>query len=218
MTPAAPLSRTQVEKLGVRLVKRTPPDPEDLTALHGLLSAYGEVLDVAVNRVRDELDVAPTARVKNTGTILEKLERYGGSWLKSLQDLAGMRIVGDFGRTGQDELVDSIVAEFAGGDRPPKVVDRRADPVQGYRAVHVIVVQQRLPVEIQVRTDLQHEWAEAFEKLADRIGRDIRYGLPPVKRIVVTPGGEDITDEVLDHRLVLPLNRRHRAIASASTR
>jgi hypothetical protein len=34
------------------------------------------------------------------------------------------------------------------------------------------------PVEIQVRTRLQHEWAELFEKLADQLGRGIRYGEP----------------------------------------
>jgi hypothetical protein len=30
--------------------------------------------------------VVPILRVKNTGTILEKRERHGGSWLKSIQD------------------------------------------------------------------------------------------------------------------------------------
>lgn len=34
-------------------------------------------------------------------------------------------------------------------------------------------------MEIQLRTKLQHEWANLFEKLADRVGRGIRYGEPP---------------------------------------
>jgi hypothetical protein len=59
------------------------------------------------------------------------------------------------------------------------VVDRRAEPVNGYRAVHVIVFPESVPIEIQIRTELQHEWAELFEKLADLVGRDIRYGEPP---------------------------------------
>lgn len=178
MTPA-PSSRTQIEKLGVRLVERTPPDQDDVAALHLLLAGYGTVLDRAVDRVCEELGVAPSARIKNTGTILEKLHRYGGSWLKSLQDLAGMRIVGMFDLNGQDALVAQLVALFASEQRPPKVVDRREAPVQGYRAVHVIVFPEGVPVEIQVRTRLQHEWAELFEKLADRVGRGVRYGEPP---------------------------------------
>jgi len=71
-----------------------------------------------------------------------------------------MRIVGEFDRRGQDELVEGIVALFGDGNRAPKVVDRRAEPMHWYRAVHVIVFPEGAPVEIQVRTGWQHEWAE----------------------------------------------------------
>ena len=43
----------------------------------------------------------------------------------------------------------------------------------------MIVFPEEAPIEVQVRTEWQHEWAEFFEKLADRIGRGIRYGEPP---------------------------------------
>jgi hypothetical protein len=137
------------------------------------------VLVRAVERVRNAVGVSPTSRVKNTGTILEKLRRYGGSWLKSIQDLAGMRIVADFDRLGQDALVEQLLELFSAEKRAPKIVDRRTDPVQGYRAVHAIVFPEGVPIEIQVRTVWQHEWAELFEKLADRVGRGIRYGERP---------------------------------------
>jgi ppGpp synthetase/RelA/SpoT-type nucleotidyltranferase len=52
--------------------------------------------------------------------------------------------------------------------------------MHGYAAVHVIVFPEDVPIEIQVRTRWQHEWADLFEKLADRVGRGIRYGEPPV--------------------------------------
>ena len=172
------LSRSQIERLGERLVRSSPPAADDLAALHELLLVYGDALEEAVTQVQTGLHLTPTSRVKSTGTIIEKLHRYGGSWLKSIQDLAGMRIVGRFDRTGQDELVARLV-ELFDGERPPRVVDRRQEPSYGYRAVHVIVVVRSVPVEIQVRTQLQHEWADMFEKLADRIGRGIRYGAPP---------------------------------------
>lgn len=160
-------------------MRSDPPAAEDLGALHELLLAYGDALEAAVARVQDHLGMTPSSRVKTIGTILEKLERYGGSWLKSIQDLAGMRIVGSFDRRGQDEVVAQVVELFSGGDRLPRVVDRRREPSHGYRAVHVIVFVRSLPVEIQVRTALQHEWADLFEKLADQVGRGIRYGEPP---------------------------------------
>lgn len=192
---ALPLTKSQIEKLGARLVGVAQPEPDDLAALHELLAAYDEVLARATVTVRDRLGVAPTARIKNTGTILEKLERYGGSWLKSIQDLAGMRIVGDFDRDGQDALVGRLVDLFADAPRAAKIVDRREEPVQGYRAVHVIVFPEGIPVEVQVRTRIQHEWAETFEKLADRIGRDIRYGEPPAPLIAEDERGRLSADE-----------------------
>jgi ppGpp synthetase/RelA/SpoT-type nucleotidyltranferase len=173
-----PLSSSQIERLGIRLIQSAAPADDDLALLHQVLAYYSEVLAGAVERVRG-LELAPTSRVKNTGTILEKLERYGGSWLKSIHDLAGMRIVRIANRNEQDALVERVVRLFSEESRAPRVVDRRAAPVQGYRAVHVVVFPEGVPVEIQVRTRWQHEWAELFEKLADRIGRSIRYGEPP---------------------------------------
>jgi hypothetical protein len=77
--------------------------------------------------------------------------------------------------------VQQLVEVFGEDARPPKVVDRRGIPVHGYRAVHLIVLPTGRPVEIQVRTLWQQEWAELFEKLADRVGRGIRYGEAPVR-------------------------------------
>lgn len=176
-----PFSKSQIERLGGRLVATKPPADADLALLHELLDAYGDVLSESVERVRSALDADPTARVKNTGTIIEKLERHGGSWLKSIHDLAGMRIVGDVDRRGQDQLVARLVELFGDEARPPRTIDRRVQPSHGYRAVHVVVFPEGCPVEIQVRTVLQHGWAELFEKLADRLGRGIRYGEPPAE-------------------------------------
>jgi ppGpp synthetase/RelA/SpoT-type nucleotidyltranferase len=174
-----PLSNSQIERLGVRLIQAQAPADEDLQLLHQLLAADSVVLGQAVERVRERLGVSPTSRIKNTGTILEKLHRYGGSWLKSIQDLAGMRIVDSATRTEQDALAAQLVDLFSDEYRPPKLVDRRVEPAQGYRAVHVIVFPGGVPIEIQARTRWQHEWAELFEKLADSLGRGIRYGEPP---------------------------------------
>jgi Region found in RelA / SpoT proteins len=82
-------------------------------------------------------------------------------------------------RREQDEVVASIVAEFAREPKPPTVKDRREFPSFGYRAVHVIVFDDGLPVEVQARTALQDLWAQAIERLGDRWGRGIRYGEEP---------------------------------------
>jgi ppGpp synthetase/RelA/SpoT-type nucleotidyltranferase len=199
------LTKSQIERLGYRLLGSTQPAADDLAALHELLLIYGDALADAAASVQRDLGIVPTARIKTTGTILEKLERHGGSWLKSIQDIAGMRIVGSFGRVGQDVLAAQLVELFADAGRRPKVVDRRADPSHGYQAVHVIAFIGSVPVEIQVRTQLQHQWADLFEKLADRIGRGIRYGEPPdhwlteAEREALSEGDQEIYE--LEHRI-----------------
>jgi hypothetical protein len=87
-----------------------------------------------------------------------------------------MRLVRSEDRADQDALVEQIRTIFAEEARPPKVIDRRLKPVQGYRAVHIVAFPDGFPIEVQVRTRLQHDWAELFEKLADVLGRGIRYG------------------------------------------
>jgi hypothetical protein len=91
---ASPLSKSQIERLGERLVASDTPSDADVQLLHELLLSRSNALEVAIARVGDHLQLAPTSRIKNTGTILEKLRRNGGSGLKSMQDLAGVRIVG----------------------------------------------------------------------------------------------------------------------------
>ena len=173
-----PMSRSAIERLGKRLEKSDTASVDDLASLRELLVAYDEALAVAVNRVQTKTDFNSTSRVKTTGTILDKVRRHGGSILKSMQDIAGMRIVGDFNRIAQDKISASISELFSNGARPPKIVDRRISPSSGYRAVHLVVHVDSVPVEIQIRTRLQHQWAEFYEKLGDKFGRGIRYGEP----------------------------------------
>ncbi|ARI52016.1 hypothetical protein A6E92_07400 [Streptomyces sp. S8] len=176
-----PCSKTQIERLGKRLITQKDPAEEDLSLLNELLVAYDEILASAMDGVR-ELGFNPTGRIKNTGTILEKLHRHGGSWLKSIQDLAGMRVVLTNGRVEQDAATALIKDAFTKScPREPKLIDRRENPSAGYRAMHVVIYPEGVAVEVQVRTRWQHEWADTFEKLADLIGRGIRYGEPPIK-------------------------------------
>lgn len=179
---ALPISGTRLQNLTTRLREGTETS-RDLRALADVLVYYRRVLAEAheqVERLCANLPYAqPVApRVKTLRTTLRKLERLPQvRSLAHIRDLAGMRVIVHGTRSDQDELVDRLVALFC-DERPPKVIDRRADPRTGYRAVHLEIRRRGVLMEIQVRTALQHRWAESFERTADKVGRGIRYGEP----------------------------------------
>jgi len=96
-----------------------------------------------------------------------------------MQNLAGFRIVGGFS-FDQQHLRDEIMRRFPADPHEPSYRNRRTDPGYGYRAVHVLVCVDDVNIEIQIRTLAQHMWADLMERLADRLGRQIRYGGAPV--------------------------------------
>jgi ppGpp synthetase/RelA/SpoT-type nucleotidyltranferase len=171
-------SKSSIQRLGRRLVESSPPQPEFVAELHQLLAAYDEAMALVESRIIDKLGIRVTTRLKTTTSIIEKLERQGGGSLPNVQDLAGVRIVEDMDLYEQDVLAKRMIALFADGSKLPKIRDRRSEPSHGYRALHVVLFVSNRPVEVQIRTVMQHRWANMFEKLADIVGRGIRYGEP----------------------------------------
>jgi Region found in RelA / SpoT proteins len=168
-----PSSRSRLDQLGRKLFKeRLTHDEQD--EVDEWRYSHDETI-VEVQRALAELGYEATTRLKNLGTIAEKIAREH-TRLTTIEDIAGARLVIGGGRVEQDEVVEQIVACFPGA----KVRDRRVQPSHGYRAVHVIVNGQgRRKVELQIRTPRQQQRAQIVERLADRWGRQIRYGQPP---------------------------------------
>jgi ppGpp synthetase/RelA/SpoT-type nucleotidyltranferase len=176
-----PISGSQLKKLTRRLRDGTET-PEDLHALADLRMHYRQVLE------RAHVEVARLCS-ESSMTTMEKLHRQPDlRSLAQIRDLAGLRVVVHGTRADQDDVVTRIAARLPDGDRPAKVIDRRVDPRAGYRAVHVEVRREGILLEVQVRTALQHQWAELFERTADRLGRGLRYGEP----VQLTPEAETL--------------------------
>ena len=168
------LSRTQVDKLGDRLRRDEVPTDDDLRLLSGFREQRRTAMEAIGSGLGEIVGTPPAGRLKTINSIVDKLRRESAR-LSQVQDIAGLRIVRDMTRVDQDELVSLITARFPGS----KVFDRRANPSNGYRAVHVIVISERHLVEIQVRTELQHLWAMLVERFADAWGQEIKYGQQP---------------------------------------
>ncbi|MDP9291705.1 MAG: RelA/SpoT domain-containing protein [Verrucomicrobiota bacterium] len=170
MLPSAELSKTQVDRLGNRL-RKDDISEADLRLLDSYRRSFTNAYEDVVGRIRDQLGLEPTGRpAKSTTSISDKLRRESIR-LSQVQDIAGCRVIVPDILT-QDEMVAGLKGLF---DRLT-VVDRREHPSHGYRAVHVIVDSGGKLIEIQVRTKLQHAWAELSEKLSDVIDSAVKYG------------------------------------------
>jgi ppGpp synthetase/RelA/SpoT-type nucleotidyltranferase len=165
-------SRAQIDKLGERL-KAGPVTEADLRLLDSYRLSFAPAY-VAIVGVLVEQGLHPSGReAKSRGAIVDKLRRESIR-LTQIQDIAGCRVV-VIDRLEQDAIVSRLLDVM----EDCEVVDRRATPSHGYRAVHVVARQGTLPVEVQIRTAWQHHWAETSEKLSDEVGLAFKYGGGP---------------------------------------
>ncbi len=177
-----PCSKKKASKLGELLAAPEDPTQESLDLLEAILACYDDALAVALPKLASCCPgLEPHGRVKTLGTLVDKLRRTPEVKLPYIRDIAGARIVLDEGgRHAQRTVTKRVIEAFTAPDAsPPKLIDRLADPRFGYHALHVEVEVLGLPVEIQLRTRLQHQWAEITESLGDKWGRGIRYGEQP---------------------------------------
>ena len=164
------ISKTQIDKIGDHLRKKLRNE-EDLRVLDDYRRSFGEAYEEVVRTIREKLNLQPTGRpAKSTSSIIEKLHRESIR-LSQVQDIAGCRIIVADVRE-QDKVITQLREYFPSAS----VVDRRLHPSYGYRAVHVIIKILEKLVEVQIRTELQHGWAELSEKFSDEVDPGIKYG------------------------------------------
>jgi putative GTP pyrophosphokinase len=178
-------SKTQIDKLGDRLRADASAD-EDLRALDEYRRAFVAVHDEALRRLHEGGITGNFSgrAAKTTASIIQKLRRRQTRHvrLSQVQDICGLRIVVAT-VDEQNRLLQQLVNIFPGSS----VDDRRGNPSHGYRAVHVIAPLSGLHAEIQIRTSLQHMWAQFCEHLADKLGVEVKYGgHPAAQRLLDT--------------------------------
>jgi ppGpp synthetase/RelA/SpoT-type nucleotidyltranferase len=127
-----------------------------------------------VNRESAEITVGQ--RLKRTPQILNKLGRYGSMRLTQMEDIAGCRAI----LSGGAPEVAGVLRRIRRNWDVVRIEDYATTPKEtGYRAVHVVVRRDGHPVEIQLRTAGQHEWAEAVERWAARTRFALKDGDGP---------------------------------------
>ena len=189
------MTKTQIDRLGERLRKGDVAEA-DLRLLDFYRRSFAEAYANVVGVIRNELALEPTGRpAKSTSSILEKLQRESVR-LSQIQDIAGCRVVvADI--PAQERVLGQLIHIFS----KAHIVDRREHPSHGYRAVHVVVNVGDKLIEVQIRTALQHIWAELSEKFSDLIDPTIKYGGGPEEvRELLTATSNSVANAELAER------------------
>ena len=177
-------SKTSVRKAGSKIRKYRSGEAsqaefeEALETVRVFRSQFAGPLLMVTNSVsgiasRCGIDARVTQRLKREQTIIEKLgDREKGLDLSRMQDIGGCRIlVSDIAqvRTVEAAILDVWAAQVA------KVDDYIEYPRKsGYRAVHIVVKRDNLPIEVQIRSRRMHEWAEFVERMSGHFGRNLK--------------------------------------------
>lgn len=186
-------SKSQVNKAGriIRDVGSRRLDPYDprlewaFDVLVAYRAAHQYPLVKASNGLRsilrtEQIPGQVSQRLKRIPTIWEKLHREPNMQLARMQDIGGCRAV----LASLDEL--RVVERRLRKNRPPaRVSDYILAPrTSGYRALHLVVMYEdrdrmERAVEVQLRTQVMHDWAFSIEQLGGRIGDELKSGIGP---------------------------------------
>lgn len=174
-------SKTQVDKAGAALREwwyspRRMDD--DLRKAVGVVWEYRDGFQYPTTKVsanlrhyvkRAGVEVVIAQRLKRLPRIIEKLAKQPRMRMSQMQDVGGCRAV-----LPDDVAVGTVLAGLRRNWDIITVDDYVGSPKDsGYRAVHVIVRKDSVPVEVQLRTTGQQDWADEIE----RIDGMAEYGL-----------------------------------------
>lgn len=117
-------------------------------------------------------------RLKRKPQIVRKLRRLN-TRLTQLQDIGGCRIIVDSNKD-VDRLNDFLKGKSSNSDlfNLKKITDYRVlgRDDSGYRALHYIMSRNGLGLELQIRSKVQHYWAESIERTSVVYGNHLKEG------------------------------------------
>lgn len=104
-------------------------------------------------------------RLKRTPSIIRKLQRFKDMNLKNVQDIGGCRAIFSTEKKLRKAIKElKQKKEFTDEDGDCKTKDYILMPKDdGYRSYHMVCTIDKMRIEIQLRTVIQHSWATSLE-------------------------------------------------------
>ena len=168
------LSKSKVDKAGKILARGQYSDEEYIEA-DDTFNEYREahlqpLIDVTskIQGWMEELSIVyyMAYRLKRKPQIIKKLLRFT-TRLSQLQDIGGCRIIVDNNKD-VDLVIELVKKKVIRGKffSIKHITDyrERGRDITGYRAVHIIIEREGKTLEIQIRSRMQHYWAESVER------------------------------------------------------
>lgn len=193
-----PASKTKINRAGDLMrdwhdAGRPPGQEEQVERARGLIAEFRAVFQRPMTSVNmglrsyirtclgiDAMLVAQ--RLKRREQIELKLARFPDTKLARMEDIGGVRAV----LTGQNQVFRVWDHMTRLARRSPWEIHRVRDyfstpKPSGYRAVHLILRRDGCLIEVQLRTELQHDWAEFVETAGRRTGYQLKEDQGPVE-------------------------------------
>lgn len=169
-----PLSNGEIRRLGkaMKLGPLVNSEQEALRELRKFWNYQISELELSIRSYLSGFEHEFSFRTKNMNTILQKLDRTT-IHLDDMRDVVGFRVIIDGDLNFQELIVNLLESHLAGNK--PRRIDRLRKPMFGYRSIHLEVQFHGGPVEIQIRTALQHQWAMLSERAVGILGPQIKY-------------------------------------------
>ena len=187
-----PLSKDRINRAGRALcrdlVGESPSLPDDeLVSEMGVVEAFRAAHRIPLLKARMGLQSCVRAerleavefgqRLKRMPTIIDKLRRLPWMKLSIMQDIGGCRAVfstqAEVARVQERFMRNSLRRNGTDDAVSDYITKPRSS---GYRGVHVLTRYDGRRIEVQLRTQLQHEWAKLVEKLVVATGTDYKSG------------------------------------------
>ena len=185
------ISKSRIDKVGKILTKSEYYSNEEINLAEQKLNQYRmnhlRPLTKLCLKIREWLenfsqDYYIAQRLKRIPRIIEKLKRLNHMRLSQLQDIGGCRIIVENAKI-QDDLFVHIMQKLTKSKTYKIYGKKEKNPVDyrekgrddsGYRAIHIIVETDGVKIEVQIRSNMQHYWAESIERTSIIYGQNLK--------------------------------------------
>ena len=189
------ISKSKIDRAGAALAKAEYRTENEYIELEDLFDEYRAVHLQPLSETTLELQSWLTAydqpyyiaqRLKRKPQIVRKLQRLSVR-LSQLQDIGGSRIIVQK-NTDVDRLLKYIKEQvkLRGNFQIERITDYRelGRDRTGYRSLHLILSRSNVDLELQIRSRVQHYWAESIERTSVIYGHYLKEeeGDPEVLR------------------------------------